>query len=233
MQRPLILFLFFLLLLQSCGKKEEITVYTYKIKIKSTPARKKQVHIVKLAIAPYHEVDSATTALIAQEFEDFYTNIQTFVLPTAIMDDSLLARSGTRYNANKILSHLAKIKPTESTYILAITDDRIAACGDTIHESGVAGLGDKPGFCCVVSTAALKNKLTDSTQFGPRLIKASFHEMGHNFGLSHCKNKDRKCLMRSSGGTIVTLDEEDIYFCKKCRELLKKKGFIPKEKPHS
>lgn len=230
MQRLLIYLFAFCFLLLSCGKKEEVPVYTYLIKSKSTPAKKKQVHVIKLAIAPYHEVDSATSALIAQEFECFYTNIKTFVLPTAIMDDSLLARSGTRYNANQILAHLAKIKPTESTYILAITDDRIAACGDSIHESGVAGLGDKPGFCCVVSTAAMKNKLTDSTQFGPRLIKACFHEMGHNFGLNHCKNRDKRCLMRSSGGTIVTLDEEDIYFCKKCREQLKKRGFIIKEK---
>lgn len=219
---------FFLLL--SCHRKEEIKVFVYKAKSKTTPAKKNQIKLIKIAIAPYHEVDSATSALISSEFESFYTNIKTVVLPNAIMDDSLLARSRTRYNANMILTHLAKIKPTEVTYILAITDDKIAACGDTIHESGVAGLGDKPGYCCVVSTAALKNKLTDSTQFGPRLIKACFHEMGHNFGLNHCKNRDRKCLMRSSGGTIVTLDEEDVYFCKKCRKQLKERGFIIKEK---
>jgi len=217
-------------LLLSCGKKEEVKVFIYKAKSKTTPAKKNQIKLIKVAIAPYHEVDSVTSALIASEFENFYTNIKTLVLPNAYMDDSLLARSGTRYNANKILAHLAQIKPTEVTYILAITDDRIAACGDTIHESGVAGLGDKPGYCCVVSTAALKNKLSDSTQFSPRLIKACFHEMGHNFGLNHCKNRDRRCLMRSSGGTVVTLDEEDIYFCKKCRKLLKERGFIVKEK---
>jgi archaemetzincin len=229
MQRFLMYLLVSFFLLQSCGKKEMPVTITHPVEKNKNPAKKKQVKIIRIAIAPYHEVDSTITALIADQFEAFYSNINTFILPKAVMDDSLLAHSKTRYNANKILAHLATIKPNESTYILAITDDKIAACGDSIHETGVAGLGDKPGYCCVVSTAAMKNKLRDSTQFGPRLIKACMHEMGHNFGLNHCKSKDKKCLMRSSGGTIVTLDEEEIYFCKTCRELLKKRGFIPKE----
>jgi archaemetzincin len=221
--------IFFCLLIVSlgfaCGKKEKPPVTVNPFVTNNIPAKKNQVKIVRVAIAPYHEIDSATTALIAQEFESFYVNVKTLILPREIMSDSLLANSQTRYNANKILNHLALIKPNEVNYILAITDDRIAACGDSIHETGVAGLGNRPGTCSVVSTAALKNKLPDSTQFTPRLIKATMHEMGHNFGLFHCKNKkDKKCLMRDAAGTIKTLDEEDVHLCDKCVELLKQKG---------
>lgn len=215
----------FVCFLFSCGNKVETPLTVSPFVANNIPAKKSQVKIIRLAIAPFHEIDSITTCMLAQEFECFYHNVKTIILPRAIMSDTLLANSKTRYNANKILHHLALIKPEEATYILAITDDRIAACGDSIHESGVAGLGNRPGTCAVVSTAALRNKLKDEDQFTQRLIKACMHEMGHNFGLPHCKNKkDKKCLMRDAAGTIVTLDEEDVHLCTKCTELLKEKG---------
>lgn len=213
-----------ILISYGCNNKVEILDNARPFAAQQYPAKKRQVKLIRVAIAPYNEIDSLTTYLIASQFEKFYLNVKTLILPTACMDDSLLAHSKTRYNANKILTHLAMIKPQESNFILAITNDKIAACGDSIHESGVAGLGDRPGYCCVVSTDALKNKLTDTLQFNPRLIKACMHEMGHNFGLSHCKSKDKKCIMRDAAGTIVTLDEEDIHLCKKCTDLLKEKG---------
>ena len=217
-------------MLMACGAPPKSTPTIHPFTPPGIPAKKEQVKLVHIAIAPYHDIDSSTTALIAHEFEDFYVNVKTSVLPNEIMPDSLLAWSKTRYNANKILRHLAEIKPGTATYILALTDDRIAACGDSIHETGVAGLGDEPGYCCVVSTAALQKNIKDSNQFNQRLLKACMHEMGHNFGLPHCK-KNKKCLMRSSGGTILTLDEEDLFLCKHCRELLTQKGFIVKKKP--
>jgi archaemetzincin len=226
---------FFLLLMVvslSACKKQVKTLPTVSAVINNQlPAKKNQVKIIRIAIAPYDSIDSVSVCLIASEFERFYQNVKTSILPTAMMDDSLLAYSKTRYNANKILTHLSLIKPEETPYILAITDRKIAACGDSIHESGVAGLGNRPGNCCVVSTAALKNKLKDQEQFSQRLVKACFHEMGHNFGLSHCK-KNKKCLMRDAAGTIVTLDEEDIFLCRNCVELLKKKGINVKTKTH-
>jgi len=203
-----------------------------KVATTKTQAKKGHVKLLRVAIAPYDEMDSASTELLANEFENFFFNLKAFVLPREIMSDSLLAYSKTRYNANKILKYLAIIKPDEANYILAITDQKIAAVGDSIHESGIAGLGNRPGTCAVVSTAALKNKLDDSTQYIPRLIKACFHEMGHNFGLKHCTNKkDRKCLMRDAAGTIKTLDKMNIHLCDKCVAILKKNGIELKKKP--
>lgn len=210
-----------------CGNKPQpikIHADEHSLLEQKSPAKKKNIKLHYIAIAPYHEVDSCTADLIACEFEAFYFNVKTFILPRAIMPDSLLAYSKTRYNANKILRHLDLIKPEQANYILAITDDKIAACGDSTQEMGVAGLGDRPGVCSVVSTASLKRKLPDSTQFTPRLIKACMHEMGHNFGLPHCKSKNKKCFMRDAGGTILTLDEEERFLCDQCIEKLKKRG---------
>ncbi len=241
MQRLGLILVLFLAACSSGEKKIEVRSGEHNLLGDHIPAQKNQVKIHWIAIAPYHvadslalvndddsltreQTDSIITHLVAQQFEAFYQNVKTFILPSTIMDDSLLAHSKTRYNANKILKQLAIVKPEQASYILAITEEGIAACGDSIHETGVAGLGNRSGYCSVVSTAALRKKLRDEEQFTQRLIKACMHEMGHNFGLTHCKTKDKKCFMRNSGGTVVTLDEEEVYLCSKCIDILKQKG---------
>ncbi len=222
-------FLCIILSFAGCGKKPLPEKNIQPI-IEKQVFEKDYTHKIRwVAIAPYDSIDSATTELISTQLEDFY-GVRTLLLPKAFMTDSLLAWSKTRYNANKILAHLTKIKPDNVAYILALTSEKIAACGDSIHETGVAGLGNRPGTCSVVSTATLHRKVKDEEQYTQRLIKACMHEMGHNFGLRHCKSKDKKCFMRDAAGTILTLDEEEIYLCKKCMKLLNEAGFNLKGK---
>jgi archaemetzincin len=230
MTKKNITYILLLSLVWACTGKNKLPDIPTLFSANQITAKKKQIKVIRLAIAPYNEIDSATTSLLVTELENFYSNLQAVILPKAIMSDSLLANSKTRYNANKILNHLDLIKPEQVTYILAITNDKIAACGDTIHETGVAGLGNRPGTCAVVSTWSLRRKLKDEIQFTQRLIKACMHEMGHNFGLGHCKNKDKKCLMRDAGGTILTLDQEEVHLCEKCEDLLKQKGIHLRKK---
>lgn len=217
------------LYLISCGGNKQAELKN-KASAKNSTIKDIKAKKIWVAVAPYHEIDSCTTELICSQLEYFY-GIKTLTLPRALMPDTLLAWSKTRYNANKILLHLSIVKPTHIPYILALTDEKIAACGDSTHETGVAGLGNRPGNCCVVSTATLRRKLPDESQFTQRLIKACLHEMGHNFGLKHCKQKDKKCFMRDAGGTILTLDEETIHLCKNCTKILKEKGFNVVEEP--
>lgn len=218
-----IFFIILSLFIGSCGAKQH-SQDKKKIPAKNSTIKDVKAKKIWVAVAPYHEIDSCTTELICNQLEYFY-GIKTLTLPRALMPDTLLAWSKTRYNANKILLHLSIVKPTHIPYILALTDEKIAACGDSTHETGVAGLGNRPGNCCVVSTATLHRKAIDEEQFTQRLIKACLHEMGHNFGLKHCKQKDKKCFMRDAGGTILTLDEETIHLCKVCTKILKDKGF--------
>lgn len=50
-----------------------------------------------------------------------------------------------------------------------------------------------------------------------RTIKEILHELGHNFGLIHCKNWD--CVMHSSLG-IEEVDIKGIDYCKSCKSLI-------------
>lgn len=50
-----------------------------------------------------------------------------------------------------------------------------------------------------------------------RLIKLSLHELGHTFGLGHCRQDG--CLMEFSAN-LEKLDQKNLAFCKYCQALL-------------
>ena len=50
-----------------------------------------------------------------------------------------------------------------------------------------------------------------------RLIKLSIHELGHTFGLGHCRQEG--CLMGFSGN-LEKLDQKNLTFCNYCQVLL-------------
>ncbi len=86
-------------------------------------------------------------------------------------------------------------------------------------EWSIMGLGYRHGKTCVVSTFRIKKK-DDEALFKERLSKICIHEIGHNFGLDHCK-ANPACLMNDANETISQADREGIYFCKICSKQVK------------
>ena len=122
----------------------------------------------------------------------------------------ILAESGTRYEAGKILK-----KYNSKENVLLITEKDIAhRKSSDFPEWGVFGLGFRPGKTCIISTFRLKKNVFKA-KFLERLKKVALHEIGHNLGLEHCTN-DKKCMMTSACGTIKQVDSEKIWFCSKC-----------------
>lgn len=217
-------FLFFLIVPTfvswSCGSKPKKQSINYHESFQNSDSN------IVIAIVPYHRIDSSLINLISVELENFY-GIKTTILPKANMPDSCKVPYKQRYNANKILEHLAIIKPKQTPYILAITTEGIATKKGKYKEWGILGLGTCPGPCCVVST---KNMGKNKDRLKDRLIKVCLHEMGHNFGLPHCNKNDQRCLMRDANGTVTTVDKEEKYLCQYCTAFLIKKGFMLKQK---
>lgn len=200
----------FLLVLFSCTKKSTDVEQNY--------SPNKKYHV---AIKPYHNIPDELVILVSKEMEEFY-HLKTVILPRGEMPDSCKKPYKYRYNANKILDYLKFVKPTDVPFILALTSEGIATKKEPYDEWGILGLGTRPGPVCVVSTA---NMGIYEPQLKDRLIKVSLHEMGHNFGLSHCEYGDSRCLMRSANGTVKTVDEEEKFLCIRCVSYLKSKGF--------
>lgn len=121
-----------------------------------------------------------------------------------------------RYRAEKILKYLKGVKPDSVDYIVAITSEDISTAKNGKKDWGIFGLGYRPGVASVVSLFRLGNNKKVLTR---RVLKITKHELGHNFGLPHCK-KSKTCVMSSAEGSIKTVDRVSNIFCKVCQSKL-------------
>jgi archaemetzincin len=82
-----------------------------------------------------------------------------------------------------------------------------------LEPSTIFGLGYIGGNTSVVSDYRLES--ADRELFENRLKKVVLHELGHNFGLSHCTVDS--CIMSETNGDIVKLNKTGGGYCKRCR----------------
>ena len=90
----------------------------------------------------------------------------------------------------------------------------------------VFGEAQLDGNCAVVSTARLGEECyglpAREELFRERLVKEAAHELGHTFGLRHCR--DWRCVMTSSHA-VERLDVKGAEFCSACRKPVSQNGY--------
>jgi archaemetzincin len=129
--------------------------------------------------------------------------------------DAFDARRG-QYESTRILQWLARRVPPGARTVLAVTDQDLCIVVLT-YVFGEAQVG---GPAAVVSTARLQAPGGDpptGALFEARLVKECVHEVGHTFGLTHCRN--RGCVM-GRANTIHDVDAKDATLCRECRVTL-------------
>ncbi len=85
----------------------------------------------------------------------------------------------------------------------------------------VFGEAELNGKRAIISLYRLKPEFygeKDDELFKKRILKEAMHELGHVFGLLHCKNP--KCVMYFSN-SIVDTDRKEWMYCERCRSMLK------------
>lgn len=120
------------------------------------------------------------------------------------LDKGCLNGKRNQYDAGELLLSLKK---RGCDKVIGICDVDIYAPGSR-YVFGLAG-----GERCIVST----KRLGTGKILRERLVKETVHELGHTFGLLHCKNK--KCVM-SFSNTIKGVDRKGKGFCRGCMEKL-------------
>ena len=183
-----------------------------------------------IGIQPFGNFDTSLTSQLAGDIEEFY-GLSVYILPPVDLPDFAFINVKTpRYRADSLLKHLKRIRPDTIDFILGLTSKDISTTKreltGTIKEPaskyedfGIFGLGYCPGQSCVVSTFRYKN--VSHEQFYKRFLKICIHELGHNFGLTHCPSPN--CLMNDANETIQTIDDADFFHCEHCqRKLIKK-----------
>jgi len=122
-------------------------------------------------------------------------------------------RSRNQYHSTKILKEILTEVPEGALKILGVIDKDLCIPILTFV-FGEAQLG---GTASIVSLARLRQEFyglpADNAVFYERLCKESLHELGHNFGLTHCRN--RECVMYLSN-TVMDVDRKGITYCREC-----------------
>jgi len=120
-----------------------------------------------------------------------------------------------QYPAQEFLQYLQSFA-AEKTLVAAIADPDLSFPGLNF----VFGLSDPENGVSVVSLYRFleKKKVTRSDHRAfERTVKTAVHELGHLYGLSHCK--DQKCVMFFSFNVADT-DYKQKQFCGRCAEKL-------------
>jgi archaemetzincin len=184
-----------------------VTLYPNDLSTQKILSIKKEtiIHIV-----PLGNIDKKYPELVKTYIEDFY-GFECVIDSTQPLTKDILASSGTRYEASKIIT---KFNSDKNTLLLTDVDIAIFDKEKNIKEYGIIGLGFRPGKTCVVSTFRIRRHVSEKKMLD-RLQKVSIHEVGHNLGLDHCVH-DRKCLMNDVKGTVKQIDMEKIWLCDKC-----------------
>jgi archaemetzincin len=124
-----------------------------------------------------------------------------------------------KYNSTGVLLYIAKRMPGKSLKVLAVSQlDLYSPIFSHLY-----GEAQLKGEAALMSLYQLRQEFyhleADSEVFLSRCEKEALHEMGHTFGLMHCK--ERNCVMYPSS-TIADTDIKSSTFCQVCTRLLGK-----------
>ncbi|MDM8522387.1 archaemetzincin family Zn-dependent metalloprotease [Desulfococcaceae bacterium HSG8] len=136
------------------------------------------------------------------------------------MENPRYAYNETRhqYDSKVILKHLIRCCPHDTLRFIGVTPVDLYV---PILKY-VFGLAQIEGQCALISLHRLHPRFYDQPPDHDLLVervkKTAVHELGHTFGLTHCR--DRRCIMYSST-RIEDTDHKQSLFCPTCFELFK------------
>jgi archaemetzincin len=171
---------------------------------------------VKIYILPLHFQDEGLLENLTSALNEVYR------LPVELLHRSFSLKDGydpvrNQYNSTWILSRLLEIVPEEDCKVLGVTSVDLYVPVLTF----VFGEAQLKGKAAVVSSYRLRNELyglpPNPQRLRERLEKEAVHELGHTFGIVHCR--DPLCVMHSYT-YAEEIDFKSKDFCGACSSLL-------------
>jgi archaemetzincin len=167
---------------------------------------------MKIDILPVNNVDKTL-------LESLRTALEKRKIKTRLLKHDRLSKNDynkyrEQYDAVKILNRLNK----KCTLVVTSED---------IYEGGlnfIFGLADTGGSA-IVSYYRLRPEFygarSNRSLLLRRLLKEALHEIGHMFGLKHCRStvRGKPCVMTFSN-SVMEVDKKSSFFCKKCAAML-------------
>jgi archaemetzincin len=144
---------------------------------------------------------------------------QAFQIASVLLPDSLDPSPAyhwerQQYHSSELLHQMQSFASGPYSHLLAITDKDLYIPILTF----VFGEAQMGGPCAIVSTNRLRQEFyglpADENLLRQRLVKESFHELGHTLNLVHCD--DYSCVMASSH-SVEWIDLKSSKLCASCQ----------------
>lgn len=169
--------------------------------------------IPPIRLVPLVPVQEEIVGKLIAPLSDIFRSSISVEVPIRGIVDSVYDYSRGQYNSTLLIKELLRRFDNKSK-ILGITSVDLFVPVLTY----VFGEAQLDGVAGVMSTFRLDDSIyglpPDDIKLFERSVKESAHELGHTFGLFHCRNFD--CAMHSS----TTVDDVDIKggtLCKECQ----------------
>lgn len=171
------------------------------------------MNLEKITLISFGYFERGLLEMVANDVE------REFLLPVKIQDGHLdlsefYDSARRQYDGNKLIKEIDFRFASDTVKILGIFNVDLFIPILT-YIFGQAFLNGRAG---IASIYRLNNERygikADGKTFVDRIRKEVIHELGHTFGLIHCKNTD--CVMRSST-YVEDIDQKSSHLCNHCR----------------
>jgi archaemetzincin len=166
----------------------------------------------KICVMPIGEVAESDLAFVCDVVEASFGREAVVYEPLPLEESYYYPERG-QYGANGFLRYVEANAPRGAYRVVGTTAQDVFA-GDL---NFLFGMGRCPGKCAVISTYRLDFYCDKSEQRLIRLAKLTVHELGHTFGLLHCRQP--LCIMKFAEG-YATLDFVKLATCTRCERNL-------------
>jgi archaemetzincin len=171
-----------------------------------------------VAIQPLGHLDPRLVHAVADRVGEMFA-VSVVVLPPKPLPESAFYRPRMRYRGERLLRWLDAREPPRVTKILGLMSRDLSVTKGTVYDWGVMGVAELSRRAGVVSIHRLGGHSASEHLVTRRVREVALHELGHTFGLSHCRTPG--CIMNDAEGGIGSVDRSSGGFCWQCRGRLR------------
>ena len=203
-----IFFVYMSLLALSCGNGHKGNSLTEQVSVE------KKERLMPIQIYRYNDFSITKAQFLKQELQRVYPSVELSDNPIKLPEKYYYAPRD-RYSGRGLLKDLSQNK--HGTVVLGLTNEVIYEPNEKSPTFGIFGIGSVGDHVAVISsTLPSRKKHSDE-----HLVKLMMHELGHSFGLNHCK--DEHCFMvDAEHGNKFSKTPS---FCPQCKAFLNRKGW--------